>query len=249
MKVTSKDLRIFSCVLALFALASQSFAQPPGYTPGYHWADRAVAYAQTFCNGTNPEYGRSFWTDSLGVDHIADCADFTSQIANAGCSGMCEANDTNWPGWTAPDSTCWDYRSSEPHSNMAHGCDPGHILCMPCSTGWHQVISNANSQAWWFYCSDSNYVNQRVSITDTDQIPDWIGKGCFAFRVLWDQDQQSCKWHAVFIGSGTGSGARYYGHTSDRCGVSITGLFSEPGFRHVEFYKARIFSPTGEGTK
>jgi hypothetical protein len=238
MKVTSRDRRILLCLSALFALASPSFAQPPGYFPGYHWADRAFAYAEEFCNGTNPEYGRFPGND---------CADFTSQIANAGCSGMCESNETNWPGWTAPDSTCWDYYSSEPHSNWAHGCNPQNVSCVPCSTGWHSVISTANTQAWWFNCSDSNYVYHRVSVTSADQIPNWVGKGCFAFRARWVD--QSCQWHAIFIGSGTGSGARFYAHSNERCGSNLIGLFSEPGFDHMEFFKARIFSPTEEGTK
>lgn len=236
MKMTIGYLRIFIDFMALLVICSQSSAQPT-YAPGYHWADRAVAYAQAFCGSTNPEYGRF-----PGVD----CADFTSQIANAGCSGMCESNSTNWPGWTEPDCTCWDYHSTEPHSNRAHGCNPSLISCVPCSTGQHLVISNASSQSYWFYCSDSNFVQQHVNITIPDSIPGWVGKGCFAFQAKWIVAQQTCKWHAVFIGSGVGSNAMYYAHTNDRCGEPVTWLIGGTGFNHLEFYKPRIFSPTEE---
>jgi len=240
MKTTSASLRIMLCALTPLTVVSSALAPPPGYTPGYHWADRALAYAVEFCDGTNPEYERF-----EGVD----CANFTSQIANAGCSGMCESNDTDWPGWTAPDSTCWDYHSTEPHSNTAHGCNPQLVQCVDCPTGWHSVISNARAQCEWFYCSDSNYVYQAVGVRDSNQIPDFVQKGCFAFRARWDSLQQQCKWHAVFVGSGSGQGARFYAHTTERCGATVKGLFRESGFDHVEFYRARVFSPTDERTK
>jgi hypothetical protein len=237
MKLTSRYLRILTGFTAFLALCSQAIAQP-AYAPGYHWAERALAYAEEFCSGTNPEYGRF---------SSVDCADFTSQIANAGCSGMCESNDTNWPGWTAPDSTCWAYHSTEPHSNRAHGCNPNLVSCVQCRTGQHLVISNASSQSYWFYCSDSNFVEHAENITDSLLVPFWVGKGCFAFLSYWNASQQICKWHAVFIGSGAGSDAIYYAHSAERCGEhAVTWLYTQTGFHHMEFYKPRIFSPTEE---
>jgi hypothetical protein len=78
------DIRCLISVFLLMLLASGSFAQPPA---GYEWPDRAYDYASYWWNSYNPDYG--YWDVNL------DCANFQSQVGQAGCAGLCEDNDTN----------------------------------------------------------------------------------------------------------------------------------------------------------
>ena len=86
----------FSFVLTLFTTSASQGQE----LEGKQWTRRAVAYAEHFWNGTNPEYIR--FPDT-------DCANFGSQIANAGCMGIAESNNIPNGDWWE-ESACWDFR-------------------------------------------------------------------------------------------------------------------------------------------
>lgn len=142
MKLKSVELQVIACLFVLLAFHSKAFA-PPGDYSGYHWPERSFAYADVFWNGTNPEYGRCTYLGSA-----VDCANFTSQIANAGCSGMAESNNTNWGDvWVPPNLDCWAYENTMPYGASCSEADTiqaGTGIperdCNSTGTGWHTVI-------------------------------------------------------------------------------------------------------------
>ncbi|MCD6160934.1 MAG: amidase domain-containing protein [candidate division Zixibacteria bacterium] len=67
-------------VFLLLPISRPLLAQPG---PGVQWVDRALAYAQEFWEWPNYNFRYCNW-HSQGVD----CANFCSQIANAGCAGQ-----------------------------------------------------------------------------------------------------------------------------------------------------------------
>lgn len=74
-------------------------------------------------------------------------------------------------------------------------------------------------------------------MTDPDDIPDWVQRGCFAI-VQWTTN----RWHAVYIGAGTGSYTQYWAHSEDarmRLAINLFGLNTD----HVEFYGPDTVSP------
>jgi hypothetical protein len=245
MKLKSVKFRMTICILAMFAFQLQVWAPPqrciehPEWCEHYHWMERSYAYAETFWNGTNSEYGRC--VDQY--NNPVDCANFTSQIANAGCSGMAESNNTNnWsPIWEAPNGDCWNYYNNEPNYQTADNCDPRIIRdgsgrpqgsgCNSQGTGNHTVVFRAYAQSWWFYCSNQDIPDQAVSVTNPDDIPWWVFLPTFAF-VQWRSNGQ---WHAVYIGEGAQRNARYWAHNTDRRSSPITNLFNSDT-HHVEFY-------------
>jgi hypothetical protein len=79
-----------SILLLFLFLVCPIYAQPPA---GDQWIERAFTYANYYWNCRNPDYG----------DYESDCAHFASQIANAGCTGMCEYNNTDVPDWNQGD--------------------------------------------------------------------------------------------------------------------------------------------------
>ena len=186
---------------------SPVFAQP---SAGDQWIERAFAYADNFWSNYNSEYGS--WS--------SDCANFCSQIANAGCAGMCEWNNTDWPEWQ--NGYCEPYYWYYPYYPED---------CEPCPTGWHQVIPSALNQSWWFYYNYGDWPDQVLDAHSVSDIPSWAGPGTFVC-----QKKTTGQWHNVFIGAGQGQNARYWAHTTDRHGDAyVTWLFGS-GVDHVEFY-------------
>lgn len=240
-------MRMPKFIFAIALLAAQElYAQPPGDLDGYHWTDRAVAYAEIYCNQVNAEYGTYGGTD---------CANFTSQCANAGCSGMAESNNTNFTGWNSGYYLCWDYHSTEADNNYQNNCNPSRITYAQVPPGgppfYHTVIPGAYEQSWWLYCTDFDFVDEEVAVTSSTTFPYFTEAGAFViFR--WN----SGSWHAMYGVEGTLSNTVVVGHSSYMCRTARTQpnsaqrLTAEQMFRtghssgcqHAEVYKALVFS-------
>ena len=162
----NQRLQSFACISLLGACVSVAIGSPGDWSH-YFWVDRANAYAVIFCDGVNPGYGA--WDD--------DCANFTSQIAQAGCAGMAEMNNNNWGDyWVGPRDDCWLYYNDHADQNSEPWCSMDdfnyngfpqtacHSTGQPwfsdcyiwCPTHNHLVIAAAQAQLTWFMC---NYAN------------------------------------------------------------------------------------------
>lgn len=213
-------MRSFSIYVRCLAVAflilslSRPLSAQPG--PGVQWVDRACAYAQDFYQW--PSYN-DYYCDwhAEGVD----CANFCSQIANAGCAGMCESNNTNWEDWTQGD--CVAYRYYGNYDDHCTNCDGSEN---------HEVQNYAGWQSWWFWDNIGDWPDDEVNVTNLSDVPDWVGPGVFFFAHLIDPDG----WHAMFIGAGQGPNARYWAHTTDRHDYPISNMFYWSRFDWAEFY-------------
>lgn len=202
----TKFLKYPSIILLLMLSMCPALAQP---SAGEQWVERAFTYADYYWNCRNPDYG----------DYPSDCAHFASQIANAGCAGMCEYNNTGVPDWNQGDCPLymWLYHTWPED-------------CHSCPSYNHQVIANAYNNMLWFNDNLVDWPNGAMYVDDISEIPSWLGPGSFAFTL-----SISGQWHAVFIGQGQGQNASYWAHTTDRQGAPISWLF-ESSLDHINLY-------------
>jgi len=206
MKYTKLYNGAVTIAFLFISLHCSLFAQPPA---GNQWFERAFAYAEDYWDNINPEYGA----------FALDCANFGSQIANAGCSGLCEYNDTNWDNWWYGNCRSYFY------SWYTDGCDD-------CPTYLHDVMPLARDLNSWFYDNAYVYPNY-VDVNESTPIPAWTGPGCFGL-ILWEgwwEDQ----WHTIFIGAGQGQDIYYWAHTNPQHWEHIyTVVYTRPD--HIYFY-------------
>jgi hypothetical protein len=208
MNTFSGYLNIVTIAFLFVILTSALYAQP---WPGDQWIERAYAYADYYWNGRNPDYG----------DYSSDCVHFTSQIANAGCAGMCETNNTNWPEWTQ--GNCVAYRHYGGYDDHCTDCN---------GSEYHEIQKYAGWQSWWFYDNTWDWPDYIVNVTSLYDVPDWVGPGVFFFARLINPDG----WHAMFIDAGQGPNARYWALTNDRHDYPIANIFNWSRFCWAEFY-------------
>lgn len=196
------------------------------YYPGYLWGDRAFAYADEFWDTYNSEYYNFY---------PSDCANFVSQIVQAGCDGLCELNNTNWPGWDGTWTTCWSYRNTQPSDE--------HCVM----SGSHYTIINCDYMDSWFqdahiewpYCDWPDWDDAY----STDEIPNWVSNGCVGIACNETPSGDLDFWHSVYIGSGSGPDAKYWAHTTDRQNYPISYLMNDPFTDFIAFYGPLSVSP------
>jgi len=227
MRFLSSYTVVLTIGIWLLAWSCAVFAQPPD---GYQWFARALAYAGRFYDYPfiNPDYG--YFTDENG-DYANDCAHFTSQIANAGCSGMCEYNSTNWSGWN--------------HGDCPYFMYDGYLSnCRTCPSGNHQVYSYAEYQNSWFVDNEDYFPDYACFVYNLESVPDWVGPGTF-FIVHYLNPEG---WHAMFIGGGQGQNATYWAHTADDADRPISAMFNWSRFHFANFWGPGT-SPVWSGFK
>jgi hypothetical protein len=167
---------IFAALVCCIPLVSAD-AQPPNKKI---WVDRTIAYARWWGGDpnhqiTNPEYGMAY--------NNQDCANFVSQILQAGCAGFCEENSLhptvenegapfdNHNGWAgdtyAVECNAW-------HDDEGNA-DNGRCYDI---TEDHKTIVNAKLMKQWLDATHADRVND-------GQINLWPGN---SVESVWTQD-------------------------------------------------------------
>ncbi|MBC8465912.1 amidase domain-containing protein [bacterium] len=242
MRITFRCNLLIGMLTILSILNIQSYAQQ---WSGF-WTDRARSYGDTYCNAVNPEYG----------EYQADCANFTSQLANAGCSGMCESNNTNPPttGLNPPTHPPWE----DPIGALS--CDnyvsPNTNNCHDCLTENHQIIASAVNQNAWFNQVDDNWpYDNTYTLWEPGMF--YASVGDFV-HFHWNSGGWHCSWVCdVTYGEGTDNMTYWLmAHSNPHCGYGTatnltveqmfnSGSGAEHMIRHGYDHSAIVNKPKG----
>lgn len=226
-----------------FSLAGWSMAQPP---VGIEWPARVLDYANYWWNTGYPDSPPYLFNPDYGYwDLSDDCANFQSQMAQAGCAGLCESNNNNnvdYPQhiWTSL-GNCLPWRAyvSGPFFNddmCANGPEPWPPPLM------HLVVPGAQNLSWWFYYNNEGYPVEDWDVrpNDGETIPNWVGPGTFGFMEWWNSTHGRWVWHSFYIGAGTGQNAMAWSHSGDHHGEYYVRQWYElfgQDLDHWEFYQ------------
>lgn len=218
MKFISKPVTCLLVVSMIFLLSDTLFAQPP---EGIEWVERAYDYASAWCWDVNPDYGEFY----------NDCAHFQCQIANGGCLGLCEVNNTNndpnhpEDEWTDLGNCPLYYWDDYPWPED----------CEYSPSQNHLVIPLVRHLGSWFYENSYSFPVYATYIYYIQDVPYWVGPGCFAIALYIVNGDST--WHSIFIGTGYGRYSGYYAHTSSRDNEPLSTMFNTLGFDHIDFYQ------------
>ena len=129
---------------------------------------RALSYMDAFCCSINSNFPH----------YTNDCANFVSQVANAGCLGMAETNNVQSVPNVWPNSvSCPEYYNA--------GLDQAAVSVSPeGAAGWatsngHRIIIRAWSQSYWFF-SGSPFWSELFDSATWD-----LPIGVAAYAELW----------------------------------------------------------------
>jgi hypothetical protein len=260
-------------IICCFTLAQLLYAPPPGseegHLNGYLWTDRATAYAQDYCGyiGEEPLYN-----DDYGPLFDADCAHFASQIAQAGCAGLAETNNCNWPlnEYYTPGNNCdcWPFHEITPDNNYDDDCvtywEYGDVDCHEdgmnhpwfpsCyfQTGNHTTIISAEALWRWFLCNalspqDTPGWWANCNVGDIEHIPDYFGPGSFGFIMYWDWIFNIYWFHSVYFGADYDAGELcFYAHTNNRCCQELSTIFESDNFEMMWMFAPSSYSELRE---
>ena len=233
---------LVAIVTLLLAVKYRVVAQPPA---GDFWGYRGYCYAERFWEypDINPEFG--YCVSGVPPTYNLDCANYCSQIGNAGCAGICEdcgppippqGYAVTWDEWTDPD--CPNY-----HFVYQYYCAPCPNYTYHQYEPWgpnpyHHVILNALGLSVWFLANEDNWPHYIHLIRNQQEfVPEWVTRGTFGWRQKIDET-----YHAFFIGSGVGPNALYWAHTNDRHEEPLDGYFSSAETLRILF-RAQEQSP------
>ncbi len=216
------------------------------------WTLRARSYANTFWSNYNPEYGDN-------RDQGGDCANFVTQIAQAGCGGMCEtnANDPNEEnGWGWALNNCNNFWDQD--GNMEDHCyrydDSEHETF---GNVWHMLgwiwatCQQHHAGQWLTHVSCLGYEvqnnNGNWELVAVDQLGpedeiDWQGDfantisyGCIAIMAKARNEQGPYAGHVMWISGGSAASSTYSQHSPSARNASFPLWIRE--YQRLNYYQ------------